>query len=243
MSFPETTGTYSNTQIKDAIENGHIIQYPPAPELINGSSIDVRLGHYFYRTDVGGSENAIYNPYDKEDIDRYFGDYLEAQPLKDYSYLKNLLGSRALKNIDPEQPLILLRPHERILAHTLEFIGIKAPGTSSMQAKSTTGRNGIVVCKDAGWGDPGYFGRWTMEIQNDNDEHTILQEGMPIAQIVFYHTGPVENDYTKLSGHYQDSADLSTLVRSWYPTMMLPKSDKLIIPRPPVVKGLAPGMK
>jgi len=238
----ETSGVYSNTQINEAIERGHIIQYPSAPELINASSIDVRLGHHFYRTDIHDGER-IYNPFDEDDIARYFGEALEAQPLRDLGKLRDIMGYTALKNINPDQPVILMRPHERILAHTHEFIGIKAPGTSSMQAKSTTGRNGIVVCKDAGWGDPGYINRWTMEIQNDNDEYLPLQVGMPIAQIVFYHTGEVEGDYTTLTGNYQASTNLEELVKNWRPSQMLPKSNRMRVSMPPVVDGLAEGLK
>ncbi len=245
MSEIETTGVYSNKQILESIESGHIVQHPYAPELINASSVDVRLGHHFYRTDIQGIENGdnIYNPYDKEDVDRYFGESLEAQPLRDLGTLRNLLGGQALKNIDPEQPIILMRPHERILAHTHEFIGIRAPGTSSMQAKSTTGRNGIVVCKDAGWGDPGYIGRWTMEIQNDNDEYVPLQVGMRIAQIVFYHTGEVSGNYTSLSGNYQSSDNLDELIKTWEPEAMLPKSYKMKVQTPPTIEGLSQGLK
>lgn len=243
MTNPERTGVYSNVQIHEAIEQGHIVQYPPAPELINASSIDVRLGHHFYRTDISGNGQRIYNPFDEDDIDRYFGNPLEAQPLRDLGKLQKLIGRQSLANIHPNQPVILMRPHERILGHTHEFIGIKAPGTSSMQAKSTTGRNGIVVCKDAGWGDPGYIGRWTMEIQNDNDEYVPLQVGMPIAQIVFYHTGEVEGDYTTLSGNYQTSTNLEELVKTWTPQSMLPRSNRMKVKLPPVVLGLQEGLK
>lgn len=242
MGNPETTGVYSNKQINAAIESGGIVQYPSAPELINASSIDVRLGHHFYRTDIH-DEERVYNPFDEADIQRYFGEPLEAQPLRDIGELRRLIGETTLKNISPDQPVILMRPHERILAHTHEFIGIKAPGTSAMQAKSTTGRNGIVVCKDAGWGDPGYINRWTMEIQNDNEEHVPLQVGMPIAQIVFYHTGEVEGDYTTLSGNYQASTDIEELVANWSPEQMLPRSHRMKVSLPPVVEGLKEGLK
>lgn len=242
MSDHNMTGVFSNIQIKQAISDGHIVQYPAAPELINASSIDVRLGYHFYRTDIRDGEN-VYNPFDPDDIARYFGEPLVAQPLKDIGKLRELIDKKTLKNIDPNQPIILMRPHERILAHTHEFIGIRAPGTSSMQAKSTTGRNGIVVCKDAGWGDPGYIGRWTMEIQNDNDEYVPLQVGMPIAQIVFYHTGSVEGDYTSLSGNYQSSTDLDVLIKSWKPGSMLPRSDKMKVAIPPQIPGLIEGIR
>lgn len=238
-------GVYSNIEIVGAIERGHIIQYPEAPELINASSVDVRLGYNFYRTDQLHQKDqpskcdGLYNPYDQEDVKRYFGEPLEAIPLREIGHFTRLFGRTALKGIDPDCPVILLRPGERILAHTHEFIGIKAPGTSSMQAKSTTGRNGITVCKDAGWGDPGYINRWTMEIQNENEhEHVPLLVGMPIAQLVFYHTGEVERDYVELTGNYQSSNSLEDLVKSWTPDQMLPKSYRQKFKPAPPIEGM-----
>jgi hypothetical protein len=117
-----------------------------------------------------------------------------------------------------------------------EFIGIKAPGTSTMQARSTWGRNGVSVCLDAGWGDPGYINRWTMEIYNMNQhESVILPVGERIAQIVFYETGPVDSEYKNISGKYQstDSEDLEKLITKWRPEQMLPRAwkDKRVLPQ------------
>ncbi len=135
----------------------------------------------------------------------------------------------------------MLRPGQRILAHTHEFIGIKAPGTSTMQARSTWGRNGVAVCLDAGWGDPGYINRWTMEIYNMNQhESVVLPVGERIAQMVFYTTGPVEREYKKLSGKYQakTSGKLETIISSWTPEQMLPKAYKDQRVMPVKIKGM-----
>ena len=125
---------------------------------------------------------------------------------------------------------MILRPHERILAHTHEFIGIRQ-GTTSMQARSTTGRNGVVVCMDAGWGDPGYINRWTMEIKNMNEQYIVVPVGIRIAQIVFHHTGLVTSEYAKLSGKYQtvDSSDIDAVKAAWHPSGMIPKAHKDVI--------------
>jgi len=247
MSELSQTGVYSNTQIIEALESGHIVQYPTAPELINGSSIDVRLGYNFYVTDQATQRKGLYNPHDEEDVKRYFGEPLVALPLREHDSVRRKLGLQTLKGIDPDHPIIILRPGERILGHTHEFIGIKAPGTTSMQAKSSTGRNGITVCKDAGWGDPGYINRWTMEIQNENeDEYVPIAVGVPIAQLVFMHTGIVSGDYTTLSGNYQASTDLQELVASWTPDQMLPKTYRRPIEAdnfPVAIEGLSEGTK
>ncbi|HET8690358.1 MAG TPA: deoxycytidine triphosphate deaminase [Candidatus Saccharimonadales bacterium] len=236
---------YSNSQIFEAIKSGQIVFHPYQAQHINGSSIDVTLGEYFYTPEDDApksGQDKLYNPYDPADVDRYFGTVKKALPLKEHAHIiqKFNLG-QSIKNIPADQPVIIMRPNERILAHTHEFIGIKGNGTSSMQARSTTGRNGIAVCIDAGWGDPGYVNRWTMEIKNMNEhEHVVLPVGIRIAQLVFYETGPVEGEYSGLSGKYQTNSadDLSAIIKGWKPEQMLPKAYKDEFKPLPAIDGV-----
>lgn len=235
-------GVYSNTEIKEAIKSGQIVFTPYEEAHIAGSSVDVTLGHYFYKQEYQ-SDNNVYNPFDPTEVARYFKGPLEAISHKEWCE-KN--GHVPFENIPDDHPIIVLQPHERILAHTHEFIGIKAPGTSTMQARSTWGRNGVAVCLDAGWGDPGYINRWTMEIYNMNQhESVVLPVGERIAQLVFYKTGPVEQEYKKLSGKYQTGASdkLEDIIKNWTPDQMLPKAYKDKRRIPTEIKGLAEGIK
>jgi dCTP deaminase len=228
---------YSNIQIKQAIAEGHIVFHPYIEEHIAGSSVDVTLGEWYYRTERP-SEGAFYNPFDKKAVSKYFGTPQQAEIHSEWAEKH---GRKLFANIPPEHPIIVLRPHERILAHTHEFIGIKAPGTSTMQARSTWGRNGVAVCLDAGWGDPGYINRWTMEIYNMNQhESVVLPVGERIAQMVFYVTGPVDSEYKKLSGKYQtdNSESLDSIIASWSPEQMLPRAYKDNRRIPKEIKGL-----
>lgn len=216
-------GVLSNKEIREHYETGNVIIDPLIPENINGSSVDVTLGEHFYATDPNGDQYPkFFNPYDQDDVDRYFR-YFPALPFAEHSKMQEVFGPRELTGIPEDAKIIILRPGERVLGHTQEFIGIRE-GTTSMQAKSSMGRIGVAVCYDAGWGDPGYFNRWTMEIQNVNEhEHIPLVVGAPIAQIVFHQTGPVESEYSQLSGHYQTTSDLEELKELWKPEMMLPR--------------------
>lgn len=230
-------GVYSNIQIKEAIKEGHIVFHPYIEDHIAGSSVDVTLGNWFYRTERP-SQGAFYNPFDEKAVQAYFG---EPQQAEIHEKWAKKHGRRLFENIPADHPIIVLRPHERILAHTHEFIGIKAPGTSTMQARSTWGRNGIAVCLDAGWGDPGYINRWTMEIYNMNQhESVVLPVGERIAQLVFYETGPVDSEYKKLSGKYQTKASdkLEDIVADWKPSQMLPRAHKDTRRKPILIKGL-----
>ena len=129
-----------------------------------------------------------------------------------------------LCNIPEECPVILLAPGERILGHTEEFVGIR-DGVSEMRARSTWGRCGITVALCAGWGDPGYVNRWTMEIANNNPSWVPLLVGERIAQIVFHQTGPVAHYYGD-GGKYQVGDDFDGLIRNWSPEQMLPRAYK-----------------
>jgi len=209
---------YSDSQIKEAVKDAHIIIRPFNEGNVRGSSVDVTLGDQYYSVDQT-SEHLAYNPFDQDDVKRYF----KLQKAVPHAEWAAAHGRLPFKGIPTDQLIIVLGPHKRILAHTVEFIGIHPPGTSEMRARSTWGRNGIVVCKDAGWGDPGYVGRWTMEVQNDNDEPVPLPVGERIAQIVFHHTGPVEHKYG-FGGKYQEGEDLETLIKNWGPETMLPRS-------------------
>lgn len=216
-------GVYSNLEIEQAVADGHIIFHPYQPQHINGSSVDVTLGEWFYRTDRNGA-GGIYNPFDREEVTQYFGEAQKAIPHHEWC---KKTGNAPLKNIPENHPVIVLEPGERILAHTIEYIGILPPGTTSMQSRSTWGRNGVAVCFDAGWGDPGYVNRWTMEIYNLNQHHSVvLPVGERIAQIVFLHTGEVRGSYGDLSGKYTTSMDLEKLQANWKPEMMLPRAWK-----------------
>jgi len=228
---------YSNSEIKAAIKQGHIVCHPLNEKNIAGSSVDVTLGDWFYRTERTGS-SGFYNPFDQKDVDRYFDGPYRAEV--HYKWAK-ANGRQLFAGIPRNHLIIVLRPGERILAHTHEFIGIKAPGTSTLQARSTWGRNGVAVCLDAGWGDPGYINRWTLEVYNMNQhESMVLPVGERIAQMVFYETGPVEGEYKKLSGKYQagTSGNLDRLVASWRPEQMLPRAYKDTRLTPKTIPGL-----
>jgi deoxycytidine triphosphate deaminase len=153
-------------------------------------------------------------------------------------------GFKLLKNIPANHPVIPLKPGERILAHTHEFFGIKPPGAYEVKARSSWGRNGIAVCFDAGWVDPGYINRLTLEIFNLNHKETVLLPvGERIAQAVFLETGEVEGNYGEgrnggFSGKYQLGTSLDSLIKTWTPDQMLPRAYKDKRALPEHIKGL-----
>lgn len=233
-------GVYSNRQIKEAIRTGHIVCTPYEEKHVAHASLDVTLGFYYYRTGQA-QRGYIYNPFDQRDVARYFGDTQQAINHQDWC---DQNGVKLFDNIPPDHPVIPLRPGERILAHTHEFFGIKPPGAYMVKARSSWGRNGVSVCFDAGWVDPGYINRLTLEIYNLNEHETVLLPvGERIAQAVFLHTGPVEGSYGQgrnggFSGKYQQGDDLDEIIRTWTPDQMLPRAYKDQRELPKNIEGL-----
>ncbi len=236
---------YSNTEIRSAIDDGTIVCVPFSNDNVSEASLDFTLGHYFFKQEF--QEDAkVYNPFDEQDVARYFKGPLEAIPHKEWCD-KN--GYKLFANIPEDHPIIVLRPGERILAHTHEFVGIRAHGGAcEVKSRSSWGRNGVAVCFDAGWVDPGYINRITLEIYNLNmHESVVLPVGERIGQLIFHKTGPVDGDYSDgrggMSGKYQHTSDLDELIKTWKPEDMLPRAYKDIRKAPTIVNGLGEGMK
>lgn len=233
-------GVYSNTQIRQAIKDKHIVCVPYNDAHVSHASLDVTLGFYYYRTGQA-QKGFVYNPFDETDVKRYFGQVQQAVPHKDWAAAN---GVKLLEGIPAEHPVIPLRPGERILAHTHEFFGIKPPGAYEVKSRSSWGRNGVAVCFDAGWVDPGYINRLTLEIYNLNEHETVLLPvGERIAQAVFLETGEVEGNYglgrdDGFSGKYQTGTTLEELIKNWSPDQMLPRAYKDKRKMPEDIPGL-----
>lgn len=238
-------GVYSNTEIRQAIKDDVIVCVPFINDNISEASLDFTLGHYYYKQEFD-QDARLYNPFDQSEVARYFKGPLEAVPHRQWCEKH---GYSLFDNIPDNHPIIVLQPGERILAHTHEFVGIRSSGGAcEVKSRSSWGRNGVAVCFDAGWIDPGYINRITLEIYNLNKhEAVVLPVGERIGQLIFHHTGKVDGDYSDgrggISGKYQHTSDLNELIKSWSPTQMLPKAykDKRILPIK--VDGLPKGLK
>lgn len=203
------------------LKKGDIIIDPFDEKKLKTSSYDVSIGEWFWRERHPEGRATVHNLYDEQSTSRVWDGPYRAESAKD---VFDRLGSK-LNNIKPEDKIILLRPGETILGHTEEFIGGRNRVVAKMYARSSLGRNFIEVCKDAGWGDVGYFNRWTMEITNNSQYFVIpLVVGRRIAQMVFYEVEATsELDYAKESPKYQLHSDIEEVKKSWEPKMMLPR--------------------
>lgn len=205
------------------MDNGSIVIEPFNEHNLKTTSYDVALGEWFWRESKPKTELAVHNLYDERSTSAVWEGPFFAESATHFANRQSI----ALKNIKPEDKIILLQPGETILAHTQEFIGGRDIVVAKMYARSSLGRNFVEVCKDAGWGDVGYFNRWTMEVTNNSQHYAIpLVAGRRVAQIVFYEVAPMkaaEDQYVGERGKYQETSDLAELQLNWNPYMMLPK--------------------
>lgn len=223
--FPQSV--LSKDRILKAREEGWVIIEPYTQDRLNTSSYDVSPGQWFYTAHAAHMGRRIFNPYNPEHVNRRWRGPFRALTAREHLIsgpFKDHLTEDDFVNLEMDDPVIFLRPQEVILSHTSEFIGARDKATEMLKARSSTGRSFVSVCKDSGWGDVGYFNRWTMEIQNDSgDDWTPIVVGQPIAQMVFFRVNPILDEQYGQTGNYQTTTDLEELKKLWKPEMMLPK--------------------
>lgn len=101
-----------------------------------------------------------------------------------------------------------LLPGQFILGCTDEWIELGDDVVGKIEGKSSIGRKGVVI-ELAGYVDPGWKGRLTLELYNASDQVYVLHAGQKICQIRFMSmTTPVLREYghPNLNSHYQMSA-------------------------------------
>jgi len=108
-----------------------------------------------------------------------------------------------LESVDEVNPFIL-HPGEFVLAVTLERVEVPADLVGRLDGKSSLGRLGLIVHSTAGFVDPGFKGRLTLELTNVANLPVTLYYGMPVSQISFSRlTTPADKPYGSAGSKYQ----------------------------------------
>jgi dCTP deaminase len=153
---------------------------PYAPDLIQPSSIDVRLDRYF----------RVFENHRYPHID----------PAVEQPDLTRLVET------DGEDPFVL-HPNEFVLASTFEVITLPDDVAGRLEGKSSLGRLGLLTHSTAGWIDPGFSGHVTLELSNVATLPIKLWPGMKIGQLCLFRTSsPAEHPYgsSVYGSRYQD---------------------------------------
>lgn len=110
--------------------------------------------------------------------------------------------NRTKSLIIPEEGLVL-EPGRLYLGRTLEYTGTDRY-VPMLEGRSSVGRLGLYVHVTAGFGDVGFCGYWTLEIQCVQPIR--IYPGVEICQI-YYHS--IEGEYEKYqSGKYQNNTGI-----------------------------------
>lgn len=169
----------SDRDIKAEIDSGRVLLDPYDKEMVQPSSIDVRLDKYFRLFD-----NHRY-PY----ID----------PAEDQPDLTRLI------EVERGEPLIL-HPGEFVLGSTYEVVTLPDDLAARLEGKSSLGRLGLLTHSTAGFVDPGFNGHVTLELSNVATLPIKLWPGMKVGQLCFFRlSSPTENPYgsAKHGSRYQ----------------------------------------
>lgn len=110
----------------------------------------------------------------------------------------SLSSAIAYKEVVAEE--FVIPPHTFLLATTQEYIKVPNHITAFVEGRSSIGRIGLFI-QNAGWVDPGFEGRITLELYNANSLPIKLSAGRRICQLVFCSMDePAERPY---QGKYQ----------------------------------------
>jgi dCTP deaminase len=159
----------SDRTIRAEIEAGRIVIEPYDEDLVQPSSVDVRVDRRF---------RVFHNA-------RY--PYIDVRQRMD--------GLTELVEPADGEPFIL-HPGEFVLGQTLERVTLPDDVVARLEGKSSLGRLGLLIHSTAGFVDSGFSGNLTLELSNVANLPITIYHGMPIGQISFMRMdGPVERPY------------------------------------------------
>jgi dCTP deaminase len=169
----------SDRTIKEELASGRLLIDPLDEAAIQPASVDLRLDSSF----------RVFRASSRPFVD-------VRQPVDDLTELVTIAG---------EEPFVV-QPGAFCLGSTLETITLPDDIVARVDGKSSLGRLGLLVHATAGYVDPGWTGRLTLELSNQSQMPIALFAGMRIAQISFLRMStPVERPYgsPELGSKYQ----------------------------------------
>jgi dCTP deaminase len=152
----------SDRDIKKYLEKGEIEIDPliNIEKQIQPSSVDLRIGSEFKGFRI--IKKPFIDPKDPEDLDLYM----------DSIHIE-------------EGESFIIHPNEFTLATTYETVKLPDNLVARVEGRSSMGRLGITMHVTAGYIDPGFKGKITLEISNIGKMPVALYPGQRACQIVF----------------------------------------------------------
>ncbi len=169
----------SDRDIRAEVDDKRVVLDPFDPEMIQPSSVDVRLDRFF----------RVFENHRYPHID----------PAEDQPDLTRAVEPQG------DEPFIL-HPGEFVLGSTYEVVTLPSDVAARLEGKSSLGRLGLLTHSTAGFIDPGFSGHVTLELSNAATLPIKLWPGMKIGQLCFFRlSSPAENPYgsEKYGSRYQ----------------------------------------
>jgi dCTP deaminase len=159
----------SDRTIRRLVHEGRIGIDPYAPELMQPSSLDVR-------------------------VDRYFRVFRNSR----YPFIDVKAKQEDLTEIVEvaDDEAFILHPGEFVLGSTLERVTLPDDLVARLEGKSSLGRLGLLIHSTAGFIDPGWDGHVTLELSNVANLPITIYPEMKIGQVSFVQLSePAEKPY------------------------------------------------
>ena len=159
----------SDRTIRRLLAEGRIGIAPYDADLMQPSSLDVRVDRYFrvFR-------NSRYPYIDVKSEQEELTELVEVE----------------------EDEAFILHPGEFVLGSTLERVTLPNDLVARLEGKSSLGRLGLLIHSTAGFIDPGWDGHVTLELSNVANLPITIYPGMKIGQLSFVQLSePAERPY------------------------------------------------
>lgn len=159
----------SDRDIRKQIESGRLVIEPFDPDLVQPSSVDLRVDDEFrvFR-------NTRYPFIDVRN------------PMDDLTDVVRVKTGEAF----------ILHPGEFVLGSTLERVSLPDDLVGRIEGKSSLGRLGLLIHSTAGFIDAGFTGHLTLELSDVANLPITIYPGMKIGQISFLRmSSEAENPY------------------------------------------------
>ncbi|SFA78167.1 dCTP deaminase [Amycolatopsis marina] len=150
----------SDRDLAKELDSGRLGVDPFTPNMLQPSSIDVRLDRFFRVFD-----NTKYTHIDP-------------------SLQQDELTSLVEKGVEAEP--FVLHPGEFVLGSTFELFSLPDDLAGRLEGKSSLGRLGLLTHSTAGFIDPGFSGHITLELSNVANLPITLWPGMKIGQLCLF---------------------------------------------------------
>ncbi|OLT38720.1 dCTP deaminase [Saccharomonospora sp. CUA-673] len=149
----------SDRDLRNELDAGRLQIEPSGPQMLQPSSVDVRLDRFFRVFD-----NTKYTHID---------------PSLQQDELTSLV-----EKTDGEA--FVLHPGEFVLGSTFELFTLPDDLAGRLEGKSSLGRLGLLTHSTAGFIDPGFSGHITLELSNVANLPITLWPGMKIGQLCLF---------------------------------------------------------